>query len=254
MKIRLKWLFNLLCGYIYINIFGAIWRQQIAMLDNCYFCGFKVTDWIRCKGFDRFAQWTGMGICHELSALMMVILRGNKTATLYQGYDYDSEGKLIKHAWVEFRVPLFGWYICDLMWLNGFARRREYRRWFPRRMIEWRCTYDEFWSIKLSHCLYEQIQKPATSYVVDELTMYIADEASKFGFTKGIGGPLDLPAEKGQAEYMIPVKVGNEVCWATTMRDFMRNPKAKKPKMRSIRLAESAYKYYLEWRRGLDSI
>lgn len=252
MRDRLKKLFDSIYNSLYMSIFAPIWWQQTKMLSDFYFCGHKIIEWIQCDGFMRFTDWAGLGMCHELSALAMVIFRKNKTAILYQGYDYNGKGKLTKHAWVEFRIPLFGWYVCDLMWLNGFAKRRRYRKWFPQRTVEWRCTYDEFWSIPLSHDLYRQMQLPGTSYVVDELTLYIADEDDKFGFTALIKDIQNIPAEKGQAMYMVPVEVGDEICWVTTLRDFVRNPKAKSPRMRSIRMAEGAYRNYMRYLSDLE--
>lgn len=198
--------------------------------------------WLDTDGFQRFANWAGLGICHELAALMMIVLKDNHTATLYQGYDYDSEGKLTKHAWVEFKIPLFGWYVCDLMWIAGFAKRRKYYQWFPRREVKWRCTHHDFWQIKLSHILLSQMQRPETSYVIDGLGMYISYGMDRFGFNQHIKKFTNDSPENGRKEHMLPVKVGSEIGWVTTLRDFVRNPRAKKPRLRSIRLAERAYK------------
>ena len=243
MKAWYKRLFDSVAKYSYRRILHILLWQQVKTIDELFFCGFRIMKWVEDDGFERFANWTGMGICHELAALMMIVLKENETAVLYQGYDYDNKGKLTKHAWVEFKIPLFGWFACDLMWLGGCAKREKYREWFPRRTVRWRCTHSEFWQIEFSHFLYQQMQQPETSYVMDGLTLYVPyNGADCFGFNQNVQKIRSAALGIGCKECMLPVKIGNEIGWVTTLRDFARNPKAKKPRMRSIRLARRAYK------------
>lgn len=219
----------------------VLW-DQVRRFDDLYLCGFRVSRYIVTGSFWRFAKWAGLGLCHELSIMTMLALKHNKTATLYRGLDFTGDGQLTSHSWVEFKIPIFGWYVCDLAWTSGVNRRRCYYKMFPRRKITWQCPYDEFWGIEFSNELYDRMKNSKTSYVMGGIMMYRPIIKHDLRFHEGIYRIHMREPEKCGPQWMRPYLHGNEVCWVTTLQDFVKNSRRKQPRARSVRLANRAYK------------
>lgn len=221
--------------------------------QKLYLCGFSLDKYIVTDAFIRLGGWLNNGHCWVTAALGMFLLRHNDTAKLCKGicqrHNRNGGGSSI-HYWVEFDAENRH-YVLDLCWIGGFCDRKTYYKDL-KPDVKWTCTYDEFWSIQASNRLYESMHGQKTSYVFDLLVgLYWNDNYNK-GFADGIA---DFRVRDCTGwRYMIPVPNDDElkICWALTLRDFVKNPKRKQPKARSQRIARWAW-HYLERNRAKNS-
>lgn len=122
--------------------------------------------------FRKLSFYVGHGLCYEVSALNMVILKKNRTARLVIVQAHRRHSNDVHwHSWVEFKK--YGvWWVIDPTWDRKFINlRRAHNYHIPaeyRRIMPW----DEFWSFQLSHDLWEMLQNRNTSYLFDELSHF----------------------------------------------------------------------------------
>lgn len=214
-------------------------------LEKLYLCGFSIERYRTTKAFWRFADYCDSGICHELAAVSMMALKGNKTAVFCQGTDVI-DGEIASHSWVEFKM-LGSWYVLDLAWRLCVVSKKRYYKYYPDRIVKWRCSYDEFWKIDLSNEIYDRMQNQRTSFVMDYLIAYASDVSAKegnFGFCDFLYELHVRKPEHCSAGYMIPFECGKGILWVSTLRDFAKYPKSERPKARSIRIANSVMRQY----------
>lgn len=223
-----------------------IWQE----LDVLYFHGFKIHRYLDSEAFPRLQAWLGCGMCYELSVLAMLALKRNKTARLYRGDYYDQDGKMqTRYGWVEFKIPLCGWYVADFSWIHeGFARKKNYFRDLDggRLKARWSCNYKDFWGLPFPNVLHESMQNRKTSYVLGELTRFSGPSKEEDGFTEWCYSGQDLKYTDGT--FMIPFYLEGKPVSSRIIRDFVKNPKRRQPRARSIRLAGLWIRRFRVWR------
>ena len=217
--------------------------------ETIYFHGFKLRRYIESEAMLRFQNWLGVGICRELAAVAMITLRGNKSARLCHGNRYKNGQFVTRHAWVEFKVPLNGWFVMDLAWTcPGVCKRRVYFRNLRKKgkmVRHWSCPHSEFWQIKFVEVVSKMMRNRKTSHVLLELSAF--GKPDDHGFREWCyrqDGP-----RYSDGSMLIPhPRIGSDKLvssWA--IRDFVKNPKRKQPKARSIRLTYSLKRKYERW-------
>lgn len=251
MSIALTIIYVILCvslirSKIMKKYLTKIWQE----LDILYFHGFKIHRYLDSKAFSRLQSWLGCGMCYELSALAMLVLKCNKTAKLYRGDYYDQSGKLqTRHGWVEFRIPFCGWCVADFSWIHeGFARKKNYFRNLDggRLKARWSCGYKDFWDLPFPNVLHKSMQNKKTSYVLGELTRFSGPYKEEDGFTEWCYSGQDLKYTDGT--FMIPFYLEGKPVNSRIMRDFVKNPRRRHPRAKSIRLAELGIRRFRVWR------
>lgn len=145
-------------------------------LEKFYFHGIPLGVVMFYDFFRQFGHYyLGHGLCFQTAGLAMLIYRDNPTATLVQGMVYAKEKNLrTSHSWIEFYEFGSRW-ILDITWnlpmpvplCVGEDRLgdEEIQRY-------WTCSYEEFWSSKISTKLYDVISHPETSYILHLLDIY----------------------------------------------------------------------------------
>lgn len=226
--------------------FAKIWHE----LDKLYFHGFKVRRYLGDETISRLQKWLGCGICHELSVLAMLVLKNNKTAVLCHGDYYDADGNFkTHHSWVEFKIPLNGWWVADFSWIDiGFVSKKKYSKSDDGELkLIWGCGYDDFWDLPFSNALYEAIKSPKTSKVLLELTAFYGPTIEDGGFKEWCYSGQELRYTDGT--FMIPFynSEGKPIS-SRILRDFVKNPKRKQPKAKSVRLTRRVIRDYSIWR------
>ncbi len=224
-----------------------IWQE----LDTLYFHGFKVHRYLSSEAFLRLQAWLGCGMCYELSALAMLVLKHNKTARLCRGDYYEQDGKpRTCHGWVEFKIPLCGWCVADFSWIHGgFARKKVFFKSLDGGKLKerWSCSYDDFWDLPFPNVLYKAIQSSKTSKILFELTAFCGHTVEDGGFKEWCYSGQKLRYSDGT--FMIPF-LNNKGKPVSTIiiRDFVKNPKRKQPKAKSIRCSRLFIRHYSTWR------
>lgn len=217
-----------------------------------YFHGYELKRYLDSSAIIRLENWLKAGLCYELSVLAMMLVKDNKSARICRGDFYDKDGKLkTKHAWVEVKVPLNGWFAIDLAWFSPcFGRRKDY---FKRcnedgKLIrKWVYPHDKFWGIQFSNVILEAIKCRETSCILLELTAFGGPEHG-YGFMDWIqkidklrfsDGSIMLPHTRAEADRPISTRV---------IRDFVKKPTRRSPKSKSIRIAKKEIRAYERWR------
>ena len=218
--------------------------------EDLWFHGFKVTRYFENDAFFRFQKWLGGGICYEMAALMMILLKSNHSAVLYRG-DYSVDGKFrTHHSWVEFRIPFVGRYVADFAWANEFVSKKEYFKdmvnggnvkcsLVPR----FKCAYDEFWAMPLPNILYEKMKSQGKSEILMTLVLFGDSSSDDYGFSKyatDTSSVLDEDTIDWIGEFMEPYYYGGEshrIISTGVLRDFAKKNSRKQPRARNIRKA-----------------
>ena len=210
--------------------------------QKIFFHGFSLTHYIVSDAFIRLESWLGSGLCYELSILAMILMKNNKTARLCRGDYVDKAGRLkTRHSWVEAKVPLNGWIVIDLACLSPiFCKRDQYYKYFDengRLGCKWLCTYDEFWKTPFAKVIAEAVKKPETSNILSELAAFGSPECD-YGFRgELIENSEPIPSGKKMPTHY---RYGSKKPVSTEIiRDFVKNPRRKDPKTKSIRLAKA---------------
>ncbi|MDO4747511.1 MAG: hypothetical protein Q4A70_04230 [Candidatus Saccharibacteria bacterium] len=186
-------------------------------------------------------------MCYELSVVVMILLKGHKSARICRGIYHDKkQGFISRHSWVEVKVPLNGWYVVDLAWMYpAFCGKKNY--WQHKLegdlVCEWICKYKDFWKIRFPNILREAMQNSLTSHVLLEFSVFgnpdegyefdpILHELDKLRFTDG---QVMIPFLRDCSDNPISSKI---------LREFVVNPKREQPKAKSIRRANAAIKMF----------
>ncbi len=187
----------------------------------------------------RLEEWLEAGFCYELSAISMMLLKNYQTARLCHGDFRDKNGNLkTKHSWVEVMIPSGDWFVIDFAWMPQWICKRGdyYRRChsYGALTCKWVCTYDDFWKIQFPNILYEAMKNSKTSSVLLELSGF-CDPKDGYGFQKWIYEAKELRFSDGS--YMIPCYKfhKNKPISGIIIRDFVKNPKRRSPKAKSLR-------------------
>lgn len=220
------------------NFFESIYNES----SKLYFHGFKLSRYLETDVFLRLERWLGYGICYELSALTMILVKNCRTARLCRGDLYDENGTFrTRHSWVELKVPLNGWYVIDLAWrFPGFCRKKDYFRQLNNDnallVPKWVCTHSEFWNIYFSDIIREAMLHEKTSCILLELSGF-GDPDKEYQFEDWIHEANRLRFSDGGR---MPIHRGNASDRPISdgiIGDFIKNPRREQPKERSIRLA-----------------
>lgn len=253
------WFMSIALTIVYVILCASLIRSKIMKkyltkiwqeLDTLYFHGFKIHRYLDSEAFPRLQAWLGCGMCHELSALAMLVLKCNKTARLYRGDYCDQNGKLqTRHGWVEFKIPLCGWYVADFSWIHeGFARKKNYFRNLDggRLKVRWSCSYEDFWDLPFSNVLHKTMQNKKTSYILGELSRFSGPDKEEDGFTEWCYSGQDLKYTDGT--FMIPFYLEGKPVNSRIICDFIKSSKRRQPRAKSIRLAELGIRRFRVWR------
>ena len=152
-------------------------RPIAEQLHHSYFSGYPMDQVCASNFFHRFGEFTGHGLCYAAAATAMLALRDNHTARLVEVAYTD--GKIVDgeqahhHRWVEFRRGGI-WWVLDPAWLAaGLELRRIYRRDLKAKLKDFRivrtCSYEQFWSYPISEAIYTKMQRPKTSWLMQEI-------------------------------------------------------------------------------------
>lgn len=243
-----------------IVIFGIIARfshrrfitSMRCEIEELYLQGFKLWRYFDSNAIIRFEKYLGSGICYDLAALSMVLLKNYKHSRLCQGVKYDKEGKFqTRHAWTEVKIPFDGWYVLDLAWCSPcFYPKKKYYKLFNEGKesltAEWICNYKDFWGISLSRAIREAMQNQKTSYVFKEFSCF-GNPDEGYGFYDSINNIEGL-AFSPSGTMMIPFySYNNKLVSSAIIRDFVKNPKRKAPKARHIRTARCGIRRFNAW-------
>ena len=207
-----------------------------------YFHGFRLNRYVNTCAFWRFQEWLGSGRCYAFSVLAMIMLRPNKTATLYRGDSYGKDGQLkTRHSWVEFKIPMNGWWVADFSWTNhGFMPKKEFFKAVnvdsERLEPKWSCSYDEFWGTPFVGAICEAMEDATTSNIFRKLAAFGNPGDEDYGFTEYCYSEEML--KYAICKQMIPYYDTSDEKFISSriIRDFVKNPKREQPKARSIRL------------------
>lgn len=222
--------------------------------EKHYFHGFKLSLYVSTHAFWRFQHWLGSGRCYAFSVLAMIMLKSNKTATLYRGDSYNKDGQLkTRHSWVEFKIPMNGWWVADFTWIYaGFAPKKKFFKAINadggRLDVKWSCSYDEFWNTPFIGAICEAMENTTTSNIYLNLSLFGNPKDEDYGFTEYCYSEEII--KHAACEYMIPYYNPNDEKFISSqiIRDFIKNPKRKQPKTRSIRLARFVVRRYKKWK------
>lgn len=139
--------------------------------NGLYFHGVKLDRYFRSNAFLRLERYLECGICYQLSALMMIALKDDKTARLCRGY-YKLDGCIVcRHSWVEISRDSKD-YIIDIAWHGPEPFEREVYLKEQNLSPEWSYPYDAFWTLDITNAIYNGMQKPETSNVLLELMAF----------------------------------------------------------------------------------
>lgn len=183
----------------------------------------------------------------------MIVLKHNKTATLCRGDLYDKNGNFrTRHSWVEFKIPLNGWWVADFSWINEcFCSKKEYLKAVnsdgERLELKWNCTYDEFWATPIVEAFCEAMSTQENSHIYRKLAIFGSPHAEEYGFTKYCYS--EETAQHIACKHMMPYYDSSDGKYISSriIRDFVKNPKRKQPKTRSIRLARFIIREFEKW-------
>ena len=217
--------------------------STLRKMRKIYFHGFKFYRYIDSDAILRLEEWLGVGICYELSALAMILMRNNRSARLCQGDYYDSTGQLkTGPAWVEVRAPLNGWIAIDFAWISpSICRRKDYYAYCNEDgnlIRRWICPHAKFWKIQFPKIILEAMQNEKTSCVLPELAGFCSSDQS-YGFTDWIYKADSLRFSDGSDIVPYCLSDPGKPISTRILRDFVKRPQCKSPKAKSIRLARA---------------
>ena len=218
-------------------------------MDKAYFHGFKFQRYLETDAILRFEGWLGSGLCYELSALAMILAKNQKSAKLCRGDYYDENGNFkTRHSWVEVKVPLNGWFVIDFAWMSKACKKRWYFHDRKGRLVQkWVCPYEDFWKFQFSNLIWEAIHNRETSCVLLGLSAFGGPDIEyefrnwiyEAGNLKIFNGDMMFPHYRDGSDKPISNRI---------IRDFVKNPKRKNPKAKSIRSAKSFIRKYELWK------
>ncbi|MBR3254187.1 hypothetical protein IKF88_00435 [Candidatus Saccharibacteria bacterium] len=218
-------------------------------MDKAYFHGFKFQRYLETDAILRFEGWLGSGLCYELSALAMILAKNQESAKLCRGDYYDKDGNFkTRHSWVEVKVPLNGWFIIDFAWMSKICKKSWYFHHRKGKLVQkWICSYEDFWGIQFPNIIWEAIHNQKTSYVLMELSAFGGPDI-KYNFRDWIYTANDLRFSDGDIMYPHCRDGSDKPISNKIIRDFIKNPKRKSPKAKSIRTAKMFIRKYELWK------
>ena len=181
-------------------------------------------------------------MCYETGILAMIMLKKSKSARLCRGKFYVADKFKSRHSWVEFKIPLNGWWVLDFAWFHpGICQRKKYFQKISdegRLTKEWTLSYEEFWNINLVQVLAKKMKQPGTSHIFLELAAF-GNPDEGYEFYDKLCASEELNFSDGT--WMLPFC---KVDWAKpissgVLRGFVKNPKRQQPKARSYRVAKN---------------
>ncbi len=217
-------------------------------IKETYFIGFKVEDWTNTNAINRFIKWyKNDGFCFVLSGLAMVMLKKMPFSKIRisRGIVLDmkeEDGDAAFHSWVEIKIPFMGWFVLDLSWLGTtVVERNDYLKKLHIKPT-FQCSYNEFWSHDFPNRLFLATRNAKTSYIFEDLIRLNPKSSSDLNFSYLSDSLPELLIFSGQ--YMVPFGDFEKgfVVSTETLCDFVKNPRRRQPKARSIRLANSTKK------------
>lgn len=220
-------------------------------IDSLYFHGIKLRYYLENSAIVRLENWAKLDASYELAALAMMVLKNNKTAVLHQGELQDVRGiATAQHAWVEFKIPLHGWYVADLAWLgHGFVPKKQYLKIIEGKLTPmWSCSYQDFWDIELANHIYGSVKQASTSHVLWELSAFSVPDFVTYGFKNLCYTHTKLKLFRGNRMVPFYAHAADRPISIRIIQDFVKNPRRKHPKARSIRLARREIRSYERWK------
>lgn len=227
-----------------------------------YFYGFSFDRVWESQALIRAERWFEVEMSKWWAPLGMLILKDNPTATLYHGLLFEGDKAGEFHAWVEFDVWYGEKYVLDFAWIgSGFITKKKYQKWLKGDGLElvplWKCDHTAFWTFAWTNFLWERMSNPKTSHILEGLDVYVNPSLSDGSKVVKIGFRDDIK-ELNPKDFSflgidtIPWKVvgSNKIISSGTIQDFIKYPKLKAPRTktlkRSYRLYREYYSYYTE--------
>ncbi len=233
------------------------------LCDRMYLYGHRMSVLAETNFFLRLAKdYRGLGLCFMTSALAMMILKDNQTATLVVVQVGEAEtiystalSRKISstHRFVKFQYDS-DWYILDFNCLGGkpIALSDFYsvnRHLFTVKEY----SYDEFWSLVFPESYMHRLLDPKTSYIfLDLLTAFTYDNStdSFCGETVGNNSMLIRGERYGTImKYLNPdaieIEAGQDFFRIYSRRIFnelIAKPSRKSPKMHTVRQTKAIFK------------
>ena len=247
-----------LCVHLSFRILGIILyyylRDIFHSAERLYFHGFNLYCHISRKSFSRLGAWLQPhSLCYEAGILSMMILRHNPTATLCRGFCEDPQNDFYsRHSWVEFKLGILGWFIMDLSWLSvGICSKKAYFNESANIITMWKYPYQDFWKIPLVNTLYKAMQKPQTSHIFYELSAF-DDNGGTYTESYDFAGNIntDQLELSHNGTFMFPYRrshAHNQPVSTEIIQDFIKNPRRRHPRSRSLRRARYAIRTYNHW-------
>lgn len=217
--------------------------ELISESKTTYFCGFPLSSFLASNAFIRIEDWARTGLCYELSAIAMLLLKFNPTTRMCRGF-FERNGHLSRHSWVEFKIPFNGWFVMDLAWLHpSIVRKKLYQEITKISLTKrWTCDYAEFWSLDLANILYDYLRDPKTSNVLMDLWCFGNPDQS-FEFYQVCFQKNLTFSDGGKGMSLYYVKESKPLS-TQIVQDFVRRPSRRQPRSKTVRWMRSELKKY----------
>ena len=235
-----------------------------SLCDRMYLYGHQISLLAETNFFLRLAKdYRGLGLCFMTSALAMMMLKDNRTATLVVvqvGEAKTIHSAILKkeihstHRFVKFQYNS-DWFVLDFNCLGGkpitlasFYRNNQHLATIRE------YSYDEFWSLVFPENYMHRLLDPKTSYIfLDLLTAFTYDDStddSFYGETVGNNSMLIRGERYGTImKYLNPdaieIEAGQDFFRIYSRRIFnelIAKPSRKSPKTHTIRQIKAILK------------
>lgn len=234
------------------------------LCDRMYLYGHRMSVLAETDFFLRLAKdYRGLGLCFMTSALAMMMLKDNQTATLVVVQVGEAEtvystvlGKKIRstHRFVKFQYDS-DWYVLDFNCLGGKPIALSDFYSVKRHLFTVKeYSYDEFWSLVFPESYMHRLLDPKTSYIfLDLLRAFNYDDSTDDSFYGETVGN-DLMLFFGERYGTIMKYLNPDAIEIEAEQDFFRiysrrifneliaKPSRKSPKTHTVRRAKAIFK------------
>ena len=234
------------------------------LCDRMYLYGHRMSVLAETNFFFRLAKdYRGLGLCFMTSALAMMMLKDNQTATLVVVQVGEAEtiystalSREIRstHRFVKFQYDS-DWYVLDFNCLGGKPIALSDFYYANRHLFTLKeYSHDEFWSLVFPENYMHRLLDPKTSYIfLDLLTAFTYDDSttdSFYGETVGNNSMLIRGERYGTImKYLNPDAIEIEaeqdffrIYSRRIFNELIAKPSRKSPKMHTARRTKAIFK------------
>lgn len=226
-----------------------------SLCDKMYLYGHQISLLAKTNFFLRLAKdYRGLGLCFMTSALAMMMLKDNRTATLVVvqvGEAKTIYSPVLKkeipstHRFVKFQYNS-DWFVLDFNCIGGepITLTSFYRD--NQHLVTIReYSYDEFWSLGFPENYMHKLLNPKTSYIFLNLlkafTYDLSDDAGRF-YGETVSNDIPYGTIPRLNKEAIEVESGQDFFKIYSRRIFnelVAKPSRKSPKTHTIRRLKS---------------